>query len=255
MSDPTRKLIDAIHNNDVTMGEINDSSLVTACLLGHVQIVDLLCRHSSDCYTIDIQTQNNEPLILASQHGSVPMLTSLLSAKADLHARSGQSLIDAAARGHVDAVQLLLDKKADIHAQTNLALRLAIEHKDVAMTELLLKNGADPAALVFEALINDDLELTKFLLSLAPSSGVHKVVADTDRRRPRLLITKPNKTEKFIKSWSIYTRPDRSFSLEEVKRHIEEEGDRSLFTILSRHGMTTNPEENEKGRRRRKTSE
>ena len=247
----TTTFIDAIRRGDKALKEIEQHldqgmnvdadegwPLITACLLGHLGVVKLLIRHGAD-----VQVRNNECIILASKSGHTEIMQLLLTSRQSSYPYCSRHLLRTSLQARL-ATQPHSDKKNFILV----ALSNAIENKDIETTKLLLECGVSDSTsaneLLRAAISSNDLVLTKFLLKLGanppPSMSASALTSLTavSPYRP-LLLAGPTKnkqgltvTEKFIKSWLIYTQTDKYFSLQDMKRNIYTTGDKNVITIL-----------------------
>lgn len=248
--------------------------LITACLLGHVETVKLLLRRGANVHvrnneavilagkrgdvkimqlllaSMNFKNSKEEKIrVREEQTTSTPLtpptplaLSTPLTPLTPSTPSTSPTLL-ALSTPSAPPVRLLLEQKVNtknVGAQENfiqVALSNAIENKDIETTKLLLECGVvddqSANALIKDAIVRDDLFLTKFLLKLgARPQGTEGSAA----YHPRLLMSKPTVTERFIKSWSTYTQADKYFSLQEVKKKVEVDGDKNLINILEGFG-------------------
>lgn len=121
--------------------------LINVSAYGQLEIVKTLFRQG-----MDIETENNEALIRASQGGHCPLVEFLLSKGSDIHAQSDKAFFLACENGHLQMVKLLQSKGANIHAQNGQALIQASIYGHLNVVEFLIENGLDVHAQKDEAL-------------------------------------------------------------------------------------------------------
>ncbi|KAI1196242.1 ankyrin repeat-containing domain protein [Nemania serpens] len=130
------------------------SPLHTACIGGHVGIVNMLLCHDSGA-TKDLKWQEDSggwfvPIGVAAIYGHTAIVELLLRFGADIEAAHGNlnTLMWAARYGHANVVELLLQFGADVkpvYGDLN-ALMWAAKYGYVPIVELLFKFGADVEA-------------------------------------------------------------------------------------------------------------
>ena len=164
-----------IENSEIVqtlLNEHNDgqTALITACLYGHHQVVELLLSKDSD-----INFQDNDgrtALMLASRYGHHQVVELLLSKDPDINIQDNDgatALMFASQNGHHKVVELLLSKDPDINIQSKngvTALMLASQNGHHKVVELLLSKDPD---------INIQSNNVTALM-LASQNGHHKVV-------------------------------------------------------------------------------
>ena len=168
--------LDNIESSEIVqtlLNEHNDgqTALITACLYGHHQVVELLLSKDPD-----INFQNNNgwtALMIASQNGHHKVVELLLSKDPDINIQSNDgwtALMIASQNGHHKVVELLLSKDPDINIQSNdgwTALMFASQNGHHKVVELLLSKDAD---------INIQSNIGWTALRLASQNGYHQVV-------------------------------------------------------------------------------
>jgi len=159
------RLFAALRQNDIasvarfleTGGDVNirrprgpqDTPLISVCLRGETNIVELLVKHGADP---NIKTKyGRTALMKACVGGHAGIAKRLLAHGADLHARSelgGTAIASAAYSGSVDLLELLIRQGADVNSRDLLGcspLMAAAREGQAAAVSLLLKHGADPS--------------------------------------------------------------------------------------------------------------
>jgi len=97
---------------------------------------------------VDVNTNDGEALLVASDRGYLKAVQCLIEAGADVnikHYYYGTALISASAQGHLEIVKYLVEKGADIHAETlkgKTALMKASESGHTEIVDYLRSKGA-----------------------------------------------------------------------------------------------------------------
>jgi ankyrin repeat protein len=111
-----------------------------------IDIVQYLLDRAADPNVLS-QPVNVSPLISAAFQGSVPLVRTLVAAKADLNQKMAHGytpLYAAAEEGHTDCIRELLLARADLNAVTdanNTALYSALQHSRIDAATVLLQYG------------------------------------------------------------------------------------------------------------------
>ena len=105
--------------------------------------------HRSAAGSRTVASVAQEPaLCIAASHGDADTVCALLSADPDvLRADGDAALLIACQHGHLPVVAALLDQGASVHADYDSALLWAVRRRDQDLARLLLQYGADPGAL------------------------------------------------------------------------------------------------------------
>ncbi|XP_078321426.1 uncharacterized protein LOC111113908 [Crassostrea virginica] len=122
-----------------------DTPLVVASRLGHIDIVDLLIKGGADCNEGDID--GNTPLCEASGAGHVDIVDMLIKGGADCNEGDidgNTPLCEASYAGHVDIVDMLIkggaECKSDKHNKTPLCYAaVKLEHPDIEVLRHLVQ--------------------------------------------------------------------------------------------------------------------
>ena len=92
---------------------------------------------------VNLHTERDRVLRLASEYGHLSVVEYSVSEGADIHADDDCALRWASANGHLSVVKYLVLKGADIHVGGDMALMYASVRGHLSMVEYLVSKGAD----------------------------------------------------------------------------------------------------------------
>lgn len=117
---------------------------------------------------VDVHSDYEKALKLASQFGHLEVVKYLVENGADLHTDYEYALKVASQNGHLETVKYLVEKGADIHAQGDSPLIYASLSGHLEIVKYLVENGAnihiDGDEPLLKASMNGYLEIVKYLV-------------------------------------------------------------------------------------------
>jgi ankyrin repeat protein len=114
------------------------------------------------------QEEFNKNFIEAAKKGDLPLVQSLLSKGANIHANNDLALIESFENRNIEVVKYLIEQGADIHIYDDYSLRWASEYGYLDIVQYSIENGANIHARDDDSLksssLNNQLEVVNYFL-------------------------------------------------------------------------------------------
>jgi len=156
-------------NNGFDIHTNNDWPLLIASEQGWIEIVKFLIENGANMFAY-----GNYTLKIAAFEGHLEVVKFLIQKGANLHDDNEDTLRSAAIRSRWDIVQYLIENGADIHTDHEFVLDRACEYGTLEIVEFLIEKGADISAngghAIKLARCNSNPEVMNFILKKSGST-------------------------------------------------------------------------------------